>query len=325
MQQLKEMSHFRQKFLNGQIDLYKTHIKEFENLVDLHLRHVFQSIFKQKYTDRKKRLIILSEFVHEAQAAKKEKRITYEWWLQFNYRLSILLTPEDLRTIEQDSFNNLYVKTVYESGAWLSEKLFAPFLKLEFEFNSRFSDNLILNGIREFERLSLIPTHFGEVDIRVINRATAEGIQFLGLIADVQVNDGKEMYPDKFFRHDELHFKNSVYVLYGNLAESNNFKSKKAHFFNKLDKLSPEVQRSVHLIYFLTYENQFIISEVFNIKDGAVVRKRLQRWLIESGKIAEVSSFRELIERESETFNFEDQVKYLNQGIENFIEILLSI
>ena len=107
----------------------------------------------------------LANLIKEAEKAILEEKVTYEWWLRFNYQISSLLS--DTTDV----------------------------------FLSRFNKDII----SRFPLQMAVPTTYGEVGIITLNRAQSEGIYPLGLINQPKEVDSQLHTPLEFINHDILH------------------------------------------------------------------------------------------------------------------------
>ena len=78
-----------------------THIPYFANQVEKTLANFEKGFMEQnknndRFPDMKKRLQILKAFKEEAKKRVKNRRVTYDWWANFNFRLVILGTDKNI-------------------------------------------------------------------------------------------------------------------------------------------------------------------------------------------------------------------------------------
>ena len=79
---------------------YKTHIVDFEDQITDHIKFIRQGILSSRTvegylssrTDVDEKLKILDDFKHEAEKRRDNKELTYQYWLLWNMRLSILVS-----------------------------------------------------------------------------------------------------------------------------------------------------------------------------------------------------------------------------------------
>ena len=98
-EKLKEDKIDRAIFIGNQLrnspilNPYRTHIVDFEHQITDHVEYIKQGILSSG-TDVNSRLKILDAFKHEAESKRDNKELTYQYWLLWNMRLSILASSE---------------------------------------------------------------------------------------------------------------------------------------------------------------------------------------------------------------------------------------
>ena len=217
MNYLKYIGH---KLMENNINPYTTHIENFANNINAHIRFIREGILLQN-KEVKQRLDILLSLEKEALKRMKEKKVTYEWWLFWNYRLSIVATPtrhrehHSLRKIESWT-TNLTFQTVNS----LSDNLFtttnnlpafnignsrAPTQKPGSEINEYpIISAPLANSIRNFPQIIFLPTT-KKMGVIALNRAVVYRLFPLGLIRREEIADGEPVSPDEYYTHDISH------------------------------------------------------------------------------------------------------------------------
>ena len=95
-----KLNYLADHLRKSNIDPSKTHIEDFSKQILGRIRHVREDAIDAIETlsksqgERRERLF--DELALEASKRQKEKRVTYEWWLQWNYRLTQALEPRSL-------------------------------------------------------------------------------------------------------------------------------------------------------------------------------------------------------------------------------------
>ncbi|MGZ3826818.1 MAG: hypothetical protein ACXVCR_17835 [Bdellovibrio sp.] len=188
----------------------KTHIPEFSDQVNKHIDFARKSIGVQKDRDVKKRLSILDQFDAEASKRVKDKNVTYEWWHDFNYRLSILMTPKLGRTVVSGSSQDKFAAALLKKDRWKTHESFrAAAAELKKGKPSAFNEFAVADA---YPKHIVIPTIDGIHGIAALNSTFGTDVSIIGMIGKRIRADGREMYPDHFFRHDHVHVKNEKFL-----------------------------------------------------------------------------------------------------------------
>ena len=163
--ELEEWTAVKKQLQALKADPRKTHIQYFADQIEDHIAFVERGL--DPADKSKKRFLEI--FRKQGQKAISEERVTYEWWLKFNFRMISLLS---------DTTNILEMNTYFRANEELISK-----------FPSRMA----------------LPTTKGEMGIITLNRAQKEGISPLGLISKSKKVDGQIKDPAQFFTHDIDH------------------------------------------------------------------------------------------------------------------------
>ena len=164
MSKLKKWSMIKKQLVKLKPNPYKTHIDYFADLIPRHIEYI-----KKGVTNSNQKTLI--EFLEKrAEKAVAEKRVTYNWWIKFNFALShVFKNKFDISSIEN---------------------LSSPMMDL---LISRFPFEMAF------------PTLGSSVGIMAFNRSLFEGVHPLSLsYKGLQLN-GKYIPPDILFRHDITH------------------------------------------------------------------------------------------------------------------------
>ena len=164
--QLNEWVEVRRQLQSLRANPYTTHIPYFADQIEAHLafaKKEFSTMSEQRKT-------LLTNLKEKAKTAISNKEVTYEWWLNFNFELSIVLTNRTLNYQEQ----------------------------------------LIAKIIPHFPLRMAVPTTQGEMGIITLNLAQSEGIYPLGLISQPKAVNDTISSSFEFLQHDIQHTYHSI-------------------------------------------------------------------------------------------------------------------
>lgn len=178
------------------VDPRATHIPEFAEFVGDHLARARAAV-RRNGADAED-LSTLARFEAEAARRVAESGVTYQWWYEFNYRLSILMTPAARRGGLSSSFRENLLRT----QAWRSEE---GFRRAAEPYAGRFDLMEKVDAASAFPRDILIPTFRGELDVDELNAMYGTGLHPIGMIDRAKFADNRTMQPDDFFNHDGAH------------------------------------------------------------------------------------------------------------------------
>ena len=184
------------KLREHNIDPASTHIEDFALALPLHIEFARQSLQAQN-VELSERLQILNNFKKEAETRIKNQAVTYQWWLVWNFRLTVLLTPNKQRG------------QLHKDNKWLLSTEFdiSKFMNFRSEF-------LVIKLISQFPEKVTLPT-VANLGIIAMNRVfDVDNIFPLGIVETTQKIDGRWMSPAEFFYHDIAHI-SLVSALYG--------------------------------------------------------------------------------------------------------------
>ena len=235
------------KLRESNIDLARTHIEDFVLLVPLHIEFARQSLEAQNI-ELSERLNILNNFRKEAERRIKNQAVTYQWWLVWNFRLIILLTPKTLR-----------IPFMIHIGGnldwWLNgESATKAVMSVNMKQNSGTTFNLQML-VNRFPETIALPT-INDLGIIAMNRVfSVDGVFPLGIIGTIKKADGREMNPKQFFHHDISHsgliknFKKDALLI----------KQFHDYFIQHVHSFSAKEQEQLEFIYFMAiHENDTI-------------------------------------------------------------------
>lgn len=158
-----------------------------------------QLTFVEEHIAALEQKALLNLFKEEFQQRATNRELSYEWWLIFVYRLSILLTPNnrhDLSAVGNPGVD-LFIQQVIKENAWHNHNYF---VRLANE-----SKHSMIGLINRFPDVILIPATAGVVDILEFNKALVHNVLPLGLVSTPITADGEIFQPHRFYRHDLVH------------------------------------------------------------------------------------------------------------------------
>ncbi|MES2199271.1 MAG: hypothetical protein V4489_03805 [Chlamydiota bacterium] len=159
----------------------------------------------------------IKQFKKEMDHRIQAKTVTYEWWVCFNQRLSILATPSEYR----QSIRNPRLQNLMTSNDWKDH------------------DSTVKTGIFSEAGSSffLFPTTLGNISIDDMNKMFATQVWAVGLVNRPLIADGKPMWPYKFFDHDIQHLNLQHHTFRFHHTEKSKLISAKEKFFQMRDFL----------------------------------------------------------------------------------------
>ena len=201
-----------------------THIPYFADQISTHLSFASEKLGSNVSKSQKKVLAYLRK---EAKKAILKQKVTYGWWLKFNFQISSLLSGEK------------------ESHRLLESKSF-------------FLINHITRILDLFPLQMAVPTIKGDLGIITFNVAQSEGIYPLGLISHPKKVDGILRNPLEFIRHDMIHAERNIGMVIQQYSTHHKLKHKK--ILELIESLPTEKRKRAELVYFaLTHESEVAI------------------------------------------------------------------
>ena len=235
------------------INPHTTHIQEFSDLIDRHIAFVEQGINSQEANDKTHRLKLLEKFKSEAQFRKTSKEVTYRWWVNFNFRLSILATSRE--NLNFGYFGKWTTNEALEELYVILKKKKRKNILLEKTGNTGEIILELVNLLNSFPKAVLIPTKHS-LGIIPINKTYGTGVHLIGLNNKPTRADGILMQPNEFFLHDIEH------TLYRDIDNSQFL----THLKRKLRNLKKPQREAVEYIYFeLTHESVVVLKDLKDI------------------------------------------------------------
>ena len=215
LDKLNEWAAVRKQLQELRANPRTTHIPYFADQISAHLdfakKGLGASISQQKE-------IGLANLVRTAKRAILEEKVTYEWWLKFNYQISSVLS-------DPSAF-----------------------------FSSQTSSPVQASLISHFPLQMAVPTTYGEVGIITLNRAQSEGIHPLGLINQTKKVDSQLHTPPDFISHDIVHMRLGLQLNSWRYSLGHILKHKE--MLELIENGSTEKRKQAELVYFsLTHES----------------------------------------------------------------------
>ena len=200
-----------------------THIEYFANQIPAHIAHIRKGL-ENNYFPRKdwhgsklEQLSRLEDLEIEAQQVTSEKKVTYEWWLEFNFRLAYLMSG--------------WTANLKENSADIGS------LKLSMHF---------------FPLMIIMPDMQTEKGLGVIafNRAGLEGVYPAGLINQTFLNVHQGLPAYTFFSHDVFH---SFFQGGNRIHREHSVGHRLFHkrLLDNIENLPFEQRKKAEIIYFL--------------------------------------------------------------------------
>lgn len=185
-----------------------THVPEFAQLIPRHLAYARGAIVAQN--EDRDRLALLEDFEREAMDRSQRGHVTYEWWNDFNFRLTMLMTPASKRTAVAGGANDKFTAELLRTGAWQTN---AGFREVAARQPKEFFGDYASHSVaKSFPGRVVIPLLEGEIPSEDMNAMFGTNIDVLGIIDRMMRVDGREMWPDHFYRHDHVHASNEEFA-----------------------------------------------------------------------------------------------------------------
>ena len=224
---VNEWAVVRRRLQQLKANPYITHIEYFANQVFKHIAHIRQGFEQNHYyvveyyksqSDQLKKLDVLEA---EARKAISEKKVTYKWWLEFNIKLSMIM-----------------------SGTYNNTGLI------------RSSQELVNETVFYFPLKVTIPTIEPNIGIVAFNRASMEGVYPVGLVnRQIVAADGETLLSYRFMEHDFLHS-----LIAGNQVQREHSAGHRLfhrRLLDNIENLPLEKRKKAEAVYFLmTHENE---------------------------------------------------------------------
>ncbi len=182
------------------------HFSQSSHLDFLEVEIKSQLAFAQKHLESLEQKNVFRRFQLELEQCVAKQSLSYEWWICFAHRLTILITPEIYRKASYVTIgeNSKFVQEMLEHNLWQRHDDFMALVERKDSLHAEMFRYII----DLFPEYVLIPSTIGDFSLTLLNRAVADKTYPLGIIAKGIWADGQFFYPDRFIRHDWVHFTN---------------------------------------------------------------------------------------------------------------------
>lgn len=265
--EVEDLLALAQQLRSRTIDPHSTHIPELVPQITEHLQYAETGITRQNSSDESTRLGILKNFTAEAIQKISSNQVTYRWWVFFNFRLSILLTPKNKRTSERGGGPNNFAQIVLEKNSWRTEKAFERLVEQSWGGLRDLTN--IGKACDEFPSRILMPTIAGDLGIIALNRSFLTGVYPIGLTSDVVWADGREMYPDHFFGHDLVHLDNERFSINRWEAPESRVKGFQTQFQTEMENLPQREREMLEFVWFIASHELTFLADDATYRDGS--------------------------------------------------------
>ena len=170
---------------------YRTHIVDFEDQITEHVEYIKQGILSSG-KDVNSRLTILDAFKHEAENKRDNKELTYQYWLLWNMRLSILASSEQPTNWNWHTHEDT-----------LSRKLTSNPFSEDYRLNE-YTQDMINVFLELFPSFILLPV-IGPLGYKDFNKMIPHGVFPIELQNKDVIQDNRKMSPYNIYGHDVNH------------------------------------------------------------------------------------------------------------------------
>ena len=210
----------------------ETHVKDFEKRIPVHIAYIREGI-KNNYPPNEyvKRELKLLKLEKEAQQAILNEKVTYKWWLEFNFKLARLM-------------NRLFYSTILN----IAERRY------------------IRDSLHFFPLMTVIPaiqkTENEDLGIITFNRAGFEGVYPAGLIGQKTTDVGGWIPrpSSEFLGHDIFHSEALGNRLLLEYSAGHRLFHKR--LLVNIESLPPEKRKKAEAVYILMTRENFLINNI---------------------------------------------------------------
>ena len=253
---------------------YKTNLGYLRSQIRVHIEYIRKKITNPKQAEALKQLEIDAE-----PKMRGKERVTYAWWVEFNFSLSKVLYPE---------ISKSQIRSAEEWGR-------------------------IQALINQFPFNILVPTTTGVVGVMLINETYPEGVLPVGLLNERKDVDGlKELTPEGHYLHDIGHaenFMDKVRNTYAGVA----YKRFHDKLTEKKQSLPPVSRQGIEFGYYMMGHESFsrlVYSTAESIRESLQERLRFQ--------IRERFNFKGLVDFSDDFSQRDKQVYDIAKGFAEF-------
>ena len=176
------------------INPYKTHIADFADYITSHVEFIRQGILSSG-KDIDSKIKILDTFKHEAETKRDNKELTYQYWLFWNMRLSILVSS---------------IPPSWDWKTWEGTLSHKNRVKLDSDKLNTFSRHSVKAFLEQFPRFVILPV-IGPLGYKDFNKAFPHGVFPIELQNKDTIQDSELMSPHYSYDHDMNHHSLSIY------------------------------------------------------------------------------------------------------------------
>lgn len=256
----------------GTVDVRTTHIP----FLAAEVKNNFNALFPKERSVFFKERRVIEQFQSEMDERIRQGNVTYEWWLLFNMRLSILVTPPQHRshTLALAENENYYNMMTRKEGRELLQ---------EDSWKNHYTTKGVIHRynltLMEDKDAFLFPTSVGggDFDLHQLNRVFGTGVFLIGLSSRPRMADGSLQFPDTYFRHDLLHYHFITSACKG--LDREQVVGMRTRFFEKREeaKGQPELVQLVDVVFhYLTHDAPE--RNVSELTDGFVNKRSFDTW-----------------------------------------------
>ena len=224
-----EMTDLANHLRQSKVNPYETHIADFSDQIPERIRFIREglegNIEGNNFSEKSE---LLNKLALEAVKRQQEKRVTYAWWLIWNYKLISLLGVKN--------YNQLY----------------------------RQNNTSIYSLIQAFPDFVVLPI-LEDLGAMAINKLISENTFPLGLVNQTTFADGQESQPTYFFYHDALHAQRILqsHVDNNNFPYGTSSSMTTKELYEKIQSLPTTQQQQAEFIYFfITHEKGLLYDDM---------------------------------------------------------------
>ena len=197
----RENVQLAEKLRSDSIDPKIDHIKEFSDLIDVHINYIEEGFRTHMHRighrletieyldDKDSRLQQLELLKLEAQQRLMSKQVTYNWWFFFNVRLAIVITPWDEYMEAHFNTEELTEELMTHDGI---EEFWKKNHSEYFSMMDQFPERILIPTIQDLGKIA-------------INNTYGTGVHLIGVSNRFQTVHENSMSPFLFLDHDLEH------------------------------------------------------------------------------------------------------------------------
>ncbi|MYE07737.1 MAG: hypothetical protein F4X95_03180 [Oligoflexia bacterium] len=235
LDQVNEWAYVRRRLQELKANPRITHIEYFANQIPDHIAHIKRG-FEESYLEshffgsKSKQLQHLESLEVEAKKAIADKKVTYQWWIEFNHKLSTVM-----------------------AGA---------------HPENRADRGMIEDVVSDFPLKIIIPTTIEDIGIMAFNISRFEGV-YPASVSNKNNNsaDATQYTSSAFFAHDVEHSIFNGNRLYMDYSMSHRLLHKR--LLDNMESLPPNKRKKAERVYFImTHESDInILNSDLTLKE----------------------------------------------------------